>query len=49
MTVTPERVVRRFFELAAEGDAEGILGILDPDLVWQSGIRRLVNQVVVVG
>ena len=31
---TPGAVVRRFFDLAADGDNEGLLELLDPDVVW---------------
>jgi len=32
--MTPGAVVRRFFDLAADGDTEGMLELIDPDVVW---------------
>jgi ketosteroid isomerase-like protein len=34
VTLTPEAVVRKFFELAAEDDTVGILELVDPGVVW---------------
>jgi ketosteroid isomerase-like protein len=32
--MTPGAVARKLFELAAEGDTESILELLDPEVVW---------------
>ena len=32
--MSPEEVVRRFFELGAQGDRAGVAELLDPDVVW---------------
>lgn len=35
MTPTPEAVVRKLFERAAEEDTEGVLELVDPGVVWR--------------
>lgn len=34
MTIAPEAVVRKFFELYGEGDTEGISELIEPGVVW---------------